>query len=361
MFLEGRSTYGHLFEDISYARDHIHVEHFIIRNDDIGRQFLELLTRKAREGVAVRLMFVDVGSRPSELMLQELERAGGSYARFFPSPVPWLRWLNHNINYRNHRKIVVIDGRISYTGGFNIGDEYLGKDPELGHWRDTHLRIDGPATLALQMRFILDWNFASKERVDPSTRFFPPVVGGEGVAMQIVSSGPLLRQDQIKEAYLKMIATAKRSILIQTPYFVPDQSVMDLLRIAALSGVEVRIMVPRRKDQLLVHWASASYLGELLEAGVKVYYYEDGFIHSKTIAVDGLIVSIGSANWDIRGFELNFETNAVVYDREFVEEHVLAFERDLQSCTQLTKEAYEQRGIGPRIKESLARLASPVL
>jgi cardiolipin synthase A/B len=242
---------------------------------------------------------------------------------------------------------VVIDGKTSYVGGFNVGDEYLGRDPGLGHWRDTHLRIEGPASLALQFRFVLDWNFTSRVRVEPSPRYFPPIGGGEGATVQIVSSGPLQRQDEIKEVYLKMIASAKRSILIQTPYFVPDQSVMDLLRIAALSGVEVKIMVPRRRDQLLVHWASASYLGKLLEAGIRVFYYEGGFIHAKTITIDGLIVSIGSANWDIRGFELNFETNAIVYGKEFGERHGRAFDADLQSCTELTREAYDRRGVAP--------------
>jgi cardiolipin synthase len=272
-----------------------------------------------------------------------------------------LRWLNFNINYRNHRKIVVIDGKTSYVGGFNIGDEYLGKDPKLGPWRDTHLRIEGPASLALQLRFLLDWNFASPARLEPSPKYFPTVAGDQGAIVQIVSSGPMRRQDQIKEAYLKMVASANRSILIQTPYFIPDQSVMDLLRIAALSGVEVKIMVPQRRDQLLVHWASDSYLGELLEVGVRVFYYQKGFIHSKTITVDESLVSIGSANWDIRSFELNFETNAVVFDRAVGEEHARLFNIDQESCTELTKEAYDRRGLGPRVKVSLSRLASPVL
>ena len=360
---EGPEKYDLLLGDIRNARHHVHLEYFVIRDDEMGRKVLSALIGKARQGVEVRLLFDDVGGRPSPFTLRSLKEAGGRYERFFPSYIPVIRWLNLNINYRNHRKIAVIDGRIGYVGGFNIGDEYIGKNTKLGHWRDTHLRIEGRATFALQLRFMLDWNYASEAegRMKPSASYFPELAEEDGAAIQIVSSGPLRRQELIQESFLKMIASARRSINIQTPYFIPDKSIMDLLRIAALSGVEVRIMVPRRKDQVLVHWASASYLGELLYDGVKVYYYEDGFLHSKTITVDGKMVSIGSANWDIRGFRLDFETNAVVYDEEVGMKHDRIFEEDLKNCSELTTEMYHHRGLEPRIKESLSRLASPIL
>jgi cardiolipin synthase len=254
-----------------------------------------------------------------------------------------------------------VDGGTAFTGGFNIGDEYLGKNPRLGHWRDTHVRLEGEAALALQLRFLLDWNYASSKKISPNAYYFPVPKASNGAAVQIVSSGPTERIDQIKEAYLKLIASAKASILIQTPYFVPDRSVMDMLRIAARSGLDVRIMIPRRKDQMFVHWVSQSFVGELLASGVKAYYYENGFLHSKTITVDGKVTSIGSANWDIRGFSLNFETNAIIYGEEVGGEHQGLFMNDLESCTELTKEAYDRRPKAERFKESLFRLFSPVL
>jgi cardiolipin synthase len=358
---EGRDLYSRLFDDIQRARHHVHVEFFIIRDDETGNSFLKLLIEKAKEGVEVRLLVDDVGERPSQTLLTELKSQGGRYARFYPSHVPIIRWLNSNVNYRNHRKIVVVDGRIAYTGGFNVGDEYLGKDPKLGHWRDTHVRLEGEAALSLQLRFVLDWNQASDEAITPNSYYFPVVKAADGTAVQIVSSGPTERNDQIKEAYLKMITSARVSILIQSPYFVPDGSVMDMLRIAARSGVDVRIMIPRRKDQMFVHWVSQSFVGELLPSGVKAYYYENGFLHSKTITVDSKVTSIGSTNWDIRGFSLNFETNAVIYGEAVGREHERLFMADLGNCTELTKEAYDRRPMDERIKESLFRLLSPVL
>lgn len=357
----GRDLYAQLFEDIRRARHHVNVEFFIIRNDETGNSFLELLIEKAKEGVEVRLLVDDVGERPSQALLTELKSNGGRYARFYPSHMPVLRWLNGNVNYRNHRKIVVVDGGTAYTGGFNVGDEYLGKDHKLGHWRDTHVRLEGEAALSLQLRFVLDWNYASSEKIRPNAYYFPVVKAADGAPVQIVSSGPTERVDQVKEAYLKLISSARTSILIQTPYFVPDKSVMDMLRIAARSGVDVRIMVPRRKDQLMVHWVSQSFIGELLASGVKAYYYENGFLHSKTITIDGKVTSIGSTNWDIRGFSLNFETNAVIYGEAVGREHQRLFMDDLESCTELTKEAYDHRPMTERIKESLFRLFSPVL
>jgi len=358
---EGVEKYDLLFEDIRKAKHHVHLEYFVFRNDDIGKELLSLLVSKADEGVRVRLLIDDVGGRPSEIALLELKSKGGEYARFYPSYVPFLRWLNVNINYRNHRKIAVVDGRIAYTGGFNIGDEYVGKDPKLGHWRDTHIRVEGPAVRSLQLRFLIDWDYASGEEMDDFAKYFPVAYNKGETTIQVVSSGPTERAEQVKEAYLKLTASAKKSIFIQTPYFVPDQSIMDTLRIASRSGVDVRIMVPRRKDQLLVHWVSQSFIGELLEAGVRAFYYDDGFLHSKTITVDGIVTSIGSANWDIRAFALNFETNAIILDGGVAREHERIFYKDMESCSELTKELYDRRGLAERIKESISRLVAPVL
>ncbi|MDW5563431.1 MAG: cardiolipin synthase [Methanomassiliicoccus sp.] len=361
LITEGPEMYDLLFEDVRRAKDHIHLEYYVFHDDAVGNELLSILIAKAEEGVKVRLLIDDVGARPSPMMLIELKARGGQYARFYPSHIPGLRWLNLNINYRNHRKIAVIDGQIGYIGGFNVGEEYIGKDPELGHWRDTHMRVEGRGVQSLQRRFLVDWSYSSGEDSISNQSYFPRGDSPGEVAMQVVSSGPTERADQVKEAYLKLIASARVSIRIQTPYFVPDRSVIDMLSIAARSGVDVRIMVPRRKDVPMVHWVSQSYVGEMLVSGVRAYYYENGFLHAKTIIVDGVVTSIGSANWDIRGFSLNFETNAVIYSDEVGKEHETIFLRDMESCTELTKEAYDHRPLSERIKESVFRLAAPLL
>lgn len=284
--------------------------------------------------------------------------AGGRFARFFPSIVPY---LNVRMNYRNHRKIAVIDGTTGFVGGFNIGDEYLGKDPRFGYWRDTALKIEGHAVAGLQGRFFLDWNFASGPELSYSPRYFPAMAPAGETSIQIVSSGPDARWNQVKEAYLKLINSAQTSVYIQTPYFVPDASVADALRIAALSGVDVRVMIPCKPDHPFVYWASYSSVGELLEAGVRAYTYEHGFIHAKTIVVDGIAASVGSANWDERSFRLNFETNAFVYDPAVAGRLREIFLQDIRDCRELTPAVYAARGRVIKVKESVSRLFSPLL
>jgi len=359
IYTNGREKFDALLAAIAAARDHIHMEYYIIRNDDLGREIIAALAKKAREGVTVRFLYDAVGCmRIPPSFFRELNEAGGKVAAFFPSRIPR---LNIRINYRNHRKIAIIDGSAGFIGGFNIGDEYLGKDPRLGYWRDTHIRINGSAVAPLQLRFFLDWNFAAGDELGLSERYFPHSSGTGSTAVQIVSSGPDARWNQIKEAYIKLINTAEESVYIQSPYFVPDGSVMDALRIAALSGIDVRIMIPCKPDHPFVYWSSCSYIGELLEAGVRGYTYDAGFIHSKTIVVDGVAASVGSANWDVRSFGLNFEANAFIYDREYAGRLKSIFLADLSQCTEITRAAYEKRRFLIRVKESFSRLLSPVL
>jgi cardiolipin synthase len=275
----------------------------------------------------------------------------------------WERFpaFNLRVNHRNHRKIAIIDGRIGYLGGYNIGDEYLGRDRRKGRWRDTHLRIEGRGVLDMQARFLLDWSFSSKGGMEASPRYFPRTDARGTGAVQIVSGGPDKKEDLIQESYLKMIGLARRSVYLQSPYFVPDESVQDALRVAALSGVDVRIMVPSARDHLFVHWANLAYLGELVEAGVKAYLYQDGFLHAKTIVVDGEIASVGSANWDIRSFELNFETNAMIYCRRVGREQEEAFLDDLRYCEQWTLADHLSRSTWVKVKCSFSRVFSPLL
>ncbi|MBP1927464.1 cardiolipin synthase [Methanolinea mesophila] len=359
IFTTGEEKFAALFREIEAARDHIHLEYYILRNDGLGRKLTDLLTEKCGQGLEVRLLLDGLGSGglPRHFFDRYLA-AGGKLAYFFPSIAPL---INPRMNYRNHRKIVVIDGNTGFVGGFNVGEEYLGKNPRLGAWRDTHVMIRGSAAMALQLRFILDWSYASKEYLGSGPRYFPGSTGEQGALLQIVSGGPDARWSLIEDAYLKIIASAREKIYIQSPYFVPDESVLDSLRIASRSGVDVRVMIPRKRDHPFVHWASYSFLGDLLDSGVKAYIYEGGFIHAKSIVVDGLVSSVGSANWDIRSFRLNFETNAFIYDREISGRLEKIFFGDLEHCTLVTPGLYAARSVRVKIKESVSRLFSPLL
>ncbi|MGO0060124.1 cardiolipin synthase [Brevibacillus fluminis] len=359
IFTDGNDKFAQLLQDIEAAQDHIHMLYYIVRDDELGRRILNALTKKAREGVAVRFLYDDIGSSHlSRHFFDELRKAGGEAVPFFPSKIPY---INPRINYRNHRKIVVIDGKVGYVGGFNIGNEYLGLDPYLGYWRDTHLRLSGGAVLHLQAPFFLDWNLATGEGVAYDERYFPKVEGGGKTAIQIVTSGPNSKWHHIRDGYVKMIHSAKESVLLQSPYFIPDDSLLNAMKIAALSGVDVKLMLPRKADHKFTRWASHSYVGELLESGIKCYFYEKGFLHAKTIVVDGKIASVGTANLDIRSFKLNFEINAFVYDTETACKLVHIFNEDLKECSEETLAEYIRRSRFARFKESIARLVSPIL
>lgn len=360
IYTDGAEKFDSLMNDMRRAKNHIHVQYYIFRNDRLGKEIITLLTEKALAGVEVRVLYDDMGSRTLRRKhFRKLIEAGGVVETFFPSRIPL---INLRLNYRNHRKIVVIDGQIGYVGGFNVGDEYLGKDPAFGYWRDTHLRVTGSAVHALQTRFILDWNQASKRHdFMYDERLFPvPATTGD-TAMQIVTSGPDSEWDQIKSGYLQLISTAKKSIYIQTPYFIPDASILDALRIAALSGIDVKIMVPNKPDHPFVYWATYSYAGELLKAGAKIYIYDDGFIHAKTIVVDEKLSSVGTANIDVRSFRLNFEVNAFMYDYETGRQLAKIFRHDMTVCFELTPQLYYQRSPVIKFKESISRLLSPIL
>ncbi len=360
VFNDGEAKFEALLHDLEHAKDHIHFQYYILRLDHLGTRILDVLVRKAKQGVKVRVLFDDIGSRGlRKKHLRELTEHGGEVEAFFPSTMPL---INPRLNYRNHRKIVVIDGRIGYVGGFNVGDEYLGLNSKFGYWRDTHLRIEGSAVHPLQTRFILDWNQASKKHnIEYAERYFPAIPRKGSVGMQIVSSGPDSEWEQIKDGYLKMIFIAKKYIYIQTPYFIPDISFLDALRIACLSGIDVRIMIPNKPDHMFVYWATYSNIGKLLKAGAKVYIYENGFLHTKQIVVDDELSTVGTANIDVRSFKLNFEINAFIYDREKSHELAELFEQDMQLSTELTYEAYLQRSRMIKIKESISRLLSPIL
>ncbi|GGB35331.1 cardiolipin synthase [Virgibacillus dakarensis] len=358
IYTDGKEKFAALIKDLEQATDHIHLLYYIIRYDQLGKQIADCLVKKANEGVEVRVLYDDMGSRSlSRKFIKRIRRAGGQIEAFFPPKIPK---VNFKINYRNHRKLAIIDGRIGYIGGFNIGDEYLGKAKKFGYWRDNHLRVVGDAVTNMQTRFILDWNQASRNDILYEDRYYAAVPEGD-VGIQIVSSGPDSEWEQIKNGYIKMILSAKEYVYVQTPYFIPDESLRDALRIAALSGVNIKVMIPNKPDHPFVYWATLSYVGDLLNAGAEVYIYQNGFLHAKTIIVDGKIASVGTANIDVRSFRLNFEVNAFLYDAVIAEKLVEAFQHDISLSTQMTKKLYEKRSLGIRFKESLSRLLSPIL
>lgn len=356
ILLDGKEKFDRLMQDMRRAKNHIHLIYYIVRNDELGNQIADVLIKKANEGVSVRFLYDAMGGRRlGKGYVKRLREAGVQVEEFFPAKV-----INFKINYRNHRKLAIIDGKVGYIGGFNIGDEYLGKKRKFGYWRDTHLRMKGSAVENMQTRFILDWNQAAKEEIHYEDDFYQSERAGDA-AVQIVSSGPDQEMEQIKNGYIKMIMEAKEYVYIQTPYFIPDDSLRDALRIAALSGVDVKVMIPNKPDHPFVYWATLSYSGDLLEAGGEVYIYQNGFMHAKMLIVDGKISTVGTANIDVRSFRLNFEVNAFIYDKKITQELEEAFDQDIKRSTQMTKKLYDKRSIGIRIKESISRLLSPVL
>jgi cardiolipin synthase len=358
VFTDGREKFTDLFQQIRAARDHVHVLYYILKKDELGRALLDLLITKAQEGVEVRLLVDAIGNAMPLRELARLTRAGGHVARFFPS---FFTFINLKLNYRNHRKIVVIDGQTGYVGGFNVGNEYLGLKKKLGYWRDTHLRLQGGAVHELQTRFFQDWLLAAQEKLPVIDRYYPPAQSEGGAGVQIVSCGPDSEQEDIKLGFVKMIHTAKKSVYIQTPYFIPDESISEALVIAALSGIDVSVMIPCKPEHPGVYWATCSFVGGLLQSGVKAYIYQDGFLHSKTIVVDDCIASVGTANFDIRSFRLNYEVNAFIYDVPTAKTLRAAFRRDIARCVELTPDIYRRRSRLIMFKESLSRLLAPIL
>ena len=362
IYPESNMFFNSLLEELKKAEEYINIQFYIFKDDRIGKEIIEILKEKAQAGVEVRLLYDAVGGRNlSKKAVKEMKEAGVQVANFFPS---FLNIINFNINFRNHRKIVVIDGKVGFVGGFNVGDEYLGRDPKFGEWRDTHIKLTGSCVIDLSMRFLLDWRYTTKENLDLAKYFTKKREKSTGnVGIQIVSSGPDITElDEIKYGYMKMIQKARDYVYIQSPYLILDKTLMETLKVACLSGVDVRIMIPSKPDHPFVYWASYSYAGELLDYGAKIYTYgEDAFLHAKTIVYDDSVTSIGTANMDIRSFELNFEVNAFIYSEEKAREQRMIFERDIENSREITKEIYENRSTYIKIKESISRLLSPVL
>lgn len=361
VYNKGIDQYNDLYQDIIKAKQYIHISYYIIRRDEYGKKLINLLISKVEEGVEVRLIFDHIGSKvTTKSAFKKLIKAGAKVEKFFPSKVFFKSYLNH----RNHRKMVIIDGKIGYTGGMNIGKEYCDGNNKLYPWADRHIRIKGDGVVGLQTQFLLDYMFVSKEDINLSNReviqkYFPKVKSYGNQLLQIVASGPDYKQENIKSAYLKMINDAKESILIETPYLILDDSMMDAIKIAIRSGVDVKIVIPGVPDKKIVYLATLSYARELMDMGVKVYTY-NGFMHSKVLISDDYITSIGSANMDRRSFSLNFEINSFIYDKEFNSLNRALVEEDIKNSELLNEKIKKKNKFGLWL-ERIFRLLAPIL
>jgi len=357
---DGEEIFAAFIEAMTAAKEHIHLETYILRNDNIGGRISELLKAKAKEGIKVRIIFDALGSRAlGPAYLSEMRAAGIQIEPFFPVRLPFMQ---NRINYRNHRKILVVDGAVGFVGGINIGDEYLGRDPAIGYWRDNHLQIKGNAVYFLQRIFLQDWYFITRESLENNFPCLFPVENYPGNrVVQITASGPDTQWETIMQVYYYAIATAQESIYLASPYFIPNESILTALQTAALSGVDVKILLPAKSDHKIVGLAAMSYFEELMETGVEIYLYQQGFLHSKILMIDGLISSVGSANMDQRSFKLNFEVNALIYSEETTKRLERDFRNDLERSEKMSLEAFKERPLTQRILESWTRLFSPLL
>lgn len=363
LICDGKEMFERLCDDISKAKYTVKLQYFIVKDDYVGNKLLQVLTKKAKEGVKVRLLLDAMGSRSiSELDLSEFKKAGGEYALFFK---PRFRHLFINFNYRNHRKLAIIDNEIGYIGGYNIAKEYLGYKKKFGYWRDTQLVIKGNSIVALNEQFYLDWFCANKDDenfnfLEHSVKYSYKKNAGD-IPIQIVSCGPESPKEEIKLAFMKMINGAKKNIHIQTPYLVPDEPVLESLCMAARSGVDVKIMIPCMPDHPFVYRTTLYNAGRLIKEGAKIYIYNNGFLHAKTLTVDGEVSTVGSANFDIRSFKLNFESNAIVYDDRFTHKMDSQFKEDLKYCTEYTEEDRNNITRKEKMLESISRLLQEIM
>lgn len=362
LLINGETKFPEVLEAMRQAKHHIHVEYYIYEDDEIGRAIEQILIEKSKSGVEVRFIYDDFGSASIRKTLAKRLRENGVKA--FPFYKIKLIKLASRLNYRNHRKIIVIDGRISFVGGINISEKYSNsfKENKL-YWRDTHLKIEGDATAILQHIFIGDWNYCSNEKLTINDQYFPKpeLVETQTNNIQIVSSGPDSDRPSIYYAIVKAIQSAKKEIFLTTPYFIPGETIIDAMKMAALSGVDVKLLVPGISDSFLVNSAAKSYYTILLRAGVKIYLYQKGFVHAKTLVADRCLAMVGTANLDYRSFDLNFEVNAVVYDEEIANELADNFHLDLQDAEQIEINAWLNRPKHIQLIEKIVRLISPML
>lgn len=357
VFTDGYSMYQELFRRIAKAKHHIHLEFYIFENDAVGRLLRDLLIDKAREGVSVRLLYDDVGCWDVNPMFYDEMLCEGIEVRSFLK-VRFPQFTS-KVNYRNHRKLAIIDGKVGFIGGMNIALRYL-KGVPWGVWRDTHICLKGKAVYGIQTAFLTDW-FAVDRTLLTSAQYFPKMDSVGTSVAQIVTSDPVGEWHDIMLGLVKAISCAQRYIYVETPYFLPTEQVMAAFQTAALSGVDVRLMIPKKADAFITHKGTMSYLDELMKSGVKVYFYRAGFLHSKLWVADDEWASVGSTNLDFRSFEHNFEANAFFYDEKTVCTLKEIFLEDMKKCMTLSQKIWDKRSFKNKIVESAVRLLAPLL
>ncbi|MDV7138525.1 cardiolipin synthase [Maribacter sp. TH_r10] len=360
ILVNGEQKFERLKIDLENAEDHIHMEYFVFKDDEQGIKIIELLCKKAEQGVRVKLLYDDVGSAISSKSKKVMTNSGVLHHAFLP-----VLFSNSTskINYRNHRKIVVIDGKIGYLGGINIDQKYNNDYSNIRYWRDTHLRIQGAAVGALQSSFFLSWNFTAKDDIELEEKHFPNSrpIAQDPVAVQIVASGPDTDWENIMEAMFTAINTAKKRIYITTPYLIPNSQILTALTTASRSGVDVRIIIPKKSDSWAAQYATDSYIEQLARSGIRIFRYHKGFVHAKTMIIDDYFSSIGTANLDYRSFSLNFEINALIYNTRINQQMGEIFLNDLLDTEEVDYERWIERGLTRKIQESISRLWAPLL
>ncbi|WP_068691939.1 cardiolipin synthase [Culturomica massiliensis] len=355
----GEETFPAIFTALGRAKRFIHLEYYIIEAGELATRLKDILIAKAKSGVEVRVIFDDVGcwSLP-KTYIREMRAAGIQIYPFLP--VRFHR-IADKANYRNHRKIIVIDGETGFVGGLNFADRYMNGLPGIGIWRDTHLRVKGEAVTSLQIVFLIDWYFVRQELLLNKEDYMPYKKEDGNVIVQTVASGPDSDWASIQQAYFTLINTAKKYVFISTPYFMPGETTLNCIKAAAMGGIDVRILLPHKSDSWLTQWCSRSYVEELLEAGVKVYWYQKGINHSKVIVVDGMMASVGTANMDMRSFDENFEVNLIIYDRNVAKNLAASFVEDMRDSVEESIHKWKFRPKRQKIRESVARLFAPLL
>lgn len=364
LFFDGREKFKKLFDDVKKAKETIHVEYYAFIKGEIGQEFLDILTEKAKQGLEVRLLYDPWGSGgTNKRWFKDFERAGGQVVPFITSKNVIYKT---RLNYHLHRKLVIIDGCIGWIGGFNVGDQYISKSKKFGYWRDSHIRVKGAASLLMQERFFQDWNASVDRHTKPlifMEKYFPKdrFNTNANLPIQIVTDGPDSRQEILKDGFIDMIINAKKSVWLQTPYLIPDDPMFTALTIASRSGVDVRIMIPCMPDHPFIYRATQYYANILTQFGIKIYSYENGFMHAKTSIIDDKICSVGSMNHDFRSYSLNFEANAFIYDSKIAHKIKKSFLNDMKQSTLLTQEIIDNQGIWMHFKQRFSRLLSPIL
>lgn len=364
LLINGEEKFPQVYDALKNAKHHIHIEYYIYEADPVGEAVADILITKAKEGVAIRFIYDDFGSLSlSRKLIKKLKEGGVHTYPFYKIKI---MALANRLNYRNHRKIIVIDGKTGFVGGINVSKKYV-NDAQYNNklfWRDTHLKLKGPAVYQLQYIFLTDWNYCAKDNLHPTSDFFPSkdiINQPANKLAQCAASGPDSDNPTIMYSILQAISIAKKEILLTTPYFIPGESILEALIVASYSGVKVRMLVPGISDSKLVNNASNSYYNFLLEAGVEIYKYRKGFVHAKTLVIDRCLMMVGTANMDHRSFDLNFEINAVVYDKSLAEKLADVFEQDIKEADKIDPDEWKNRPMYRQLIEKICRLVSPML